>query len=530
MQSKSHRSERVLLLVLLLVFLAGLKASFNPGMGRNSLDGDYYYQVARHVAEGDGLMTSVSLYHQGFKTLPHRTNIYPIWPLTLGWVGKVVPLPVAAALLPELLYLLDLVLLYLLANRLMARLHGRGDPSVFGGGVLTLGHLAVVLFGTNPVFFNFTSLPYTEALAFAFILGTLLAVDRATEGSWKLWAPVAGGLAGIAFLVRSQALGLVLGVVVAFLLVGIRRRTRLIAALLAAVAFAAVLAPWVIELASFMDPFEPRALIHLGAYRETPEVMKFQWTVPTSSGWEVFRHRLAGLAAAFDPREGSSYIASFGLAAWLVPLALLALAFEPRRLREALLNRSLVVTTTVLAGLAMVAPLHRLHTRFLGEWRFGHRHGLPLMLILIVALGYLLLRNRRALRVAAMALVLIALVTGTFRTTRLLTTDFRSGLLGPEPELVAWLDAQQPGPIVLTTHAQTLSVFSRAGFHWMECRESPEQTRRLLENIDIDYVLVYAGQRDCNFCRDVLKLPEAAAFGEGARAITVYDSSSLFSQ
>ena len=79
--------ERHVLLLILLCLLAALKWGYNPGLGRNALDGDYYYQIARHVAEGDGLVTSVSLYHQGFKELPHPINIYPLWPLLLGYSG-----------------------------------------------------------------------------------------------------------------------------------------------------------------------------------------------------------------------------------------------------------------------------------------------------------------------------------------------------------------------------------------------------------------------------------------------------------
>lgn len=524
MYTPSSRRERALLLAVILCFLAALKWSFNPGMGRNSLDGNYYFQVARHVAEGDGLMTSVSLYHQGFKELPHRTHIYPLWPLALGWAGRAVPLPAAAVLLPEVLYLVDLVLLYFLAIRLMRRIRGKRDPSLFGGGAVNLGHLAVLLFGVNPVFFNFTSLPYTEALAFAFVFAALLALDRAADRRPVLWGAAAGLLSALAFLTRTQTLGLGIAVVATLALAARAHRRYLGAAAAAAAAIAAVLVPWVLYLASFIRPFNPRVLISVGAYRETPEVEPFRWSVATSGWLDWARDRLAGLAVAFSPRSGSAYTASFGLAAWLAPVGLLRLARRPRDLAAIFDPARMAVTASVLSGLLMLAPIHLLHSRFLSEWRFGHRHGLPLLLLLLPALGYLLARGGRLLRVLGMSLLLLGFAVGAFRSTRLLTADFRSGLLGPEPELVAWLDARRPRPVVLTTHAQTLSVFSRAGFHWMECRESPEQTRRLLEHIDIDYVLLYPGQGECRFAAGLDRLPVAATFGSGARRIRVYDA------
>ena len=115
--AQANHRERILVLVGLLLMLAAFKLAFNPGLGRNSLDGDYYFQIARHVSEGNGLQTSVSLYHHGLKELPHPSNVSPLWPLTLGAAAQAVGLVRGALLLPEILYLLALVLLYRLTNR-----------------------------------------------------------------------------------------------------------------------------------------------------------------------------------------------------------------------------------------------------------------------------------------------------------------------------------------------------------------------------------------------------------------------------
>ena len=522
------RRERLAVLLLILAPLCGLKAAYDPGLGRNSLDGDYYYQVARHVAEGDGLVTSVSLYHQGFKTLPHPTNISPLWPVVLGYAGRIVPLPVAAAVLPEALFLASLLLLYRLANRLVERLRGRPEPFVLRGGhVLDLGHVAVMLFGTNAVFFNFTSLPYTEGLGFTLMFAALLALDRCGSERALGWAAAAGGLAALAYLARLQMMMVAPAVIGVLALSGIRRRERLAAAGAAAAAAAAVVLPWVLYLASLVEPFNPRVLIDFGVFRQTPEIEPFVSAYPVGSAWGArLRDVTVGLRAAFDPRGGvTSYVGSFGLAAFAVPLALLHLVLSRRHWRPlatALIRpQAGVVTATAAAAAAMVLPLHFLHLRFLWEWRFGFRHGLAFGLLVLVAVAYLLAHGERLVRRLALVLVALSLVTGPVRTAELLTAPRGWGLTPAELELVAWLDSQSARPVVLTTNAQPLSVYSRAGFHWMECDESAEKTRTMLRLLPIDYVLVYQVEHGCRFIRGVPELEAVRTFGAGAGAIWV---------
>jgi len=516
------RHARRLLLVLVLLLLAAAKASFDPGLGRNSLDGDYYFQIARHLAEGDGLVTSVSLYHQGYKELPHPTTIYPGWPLAMAGAARAIGLYLAATLLPEVLYLVDLALLYLLALRLARRVGG-SELVLARVGWLDVGHLAVLLFGTNPVFFQFTSLPYTEALAYGLCFGALLALDRAVDGGrWTPWV-AAGLLAGAAFVSRSQMVMVTIAAVAGLALPALRRPALAgRGALLAAAAALAVL-PWALYVATFVEPFDPRVLVRVGAYRETPELAPFRWGYPVEGAAELWANRLRGLAVAFDPRRADSYFRSFGPAVYLVPLAALHLLVRPARWRAAWgalsTPRAVPVVASLAAGALMLAPIHLLHSRFLWEWRFGHRHGLPFVLLLVVALVYLLCRVSGRVRHVALALALLSVVGGSFGVAGLLGTRFASGLLGAEPELVRWLEGHPGKPIVVTTNAQPLSVYSRAGFHWMECREKPEQTRALIEHVGIDYVLVYAGEERCAFVRGLSELEVARVFGDGRARI-----------
>ncbi len=520
--------ERRILLILFLVLLAALKLAYSPGLGRNALDGDYYYQIARHVAEGDGLVTSVSLYHQGFQELPHRVDVYPMWPLLLGWTGRIVPLEVAATLLPELLYLLDMVLLCLLGDRLQRRLRPGADPSFLGaGGSLTTGHLAALLLGLSPVFFRFTSVPYTEALAFAFVLAALLALDEAANGRWRIWAPAAGALAALAYLTRYQMMMAGVGVVVALLLAGTRRPELRRAAVAAAAAGVAVVLPWIAYLTTFVRPFHPMVLLEFGRYRETPAIERFQAVAHQDNWMEALAVRLDGLRVAFDPTEAISYLGALGTAVYLLPLALLVMLLPPARGAAALRGatrptRAALVGSTV-AGALMVLPLHFFPSRHLWDWRFGHRHGLPLVLVLVPALAWLAATPGRRARAIALVLVTFSIFGGAIVVASSLPAPAGSGLLGAEPELAAWIDSHAEPPTLLTTQVHTLGVFTRGRYHWMECRESGDKVRRILDLVPaIDYVLVYGGEERCPFAQGTRGLELAATFGDGPGRILAF--------
>ena len=119
-----ERVKQEWILLLILAALACLKIGYETGVGPYGLDAGFYFQLARNVSQGEGVVSNVSLYHEGLATFPQRVMIYPLWPLVLGGIGGLIGLYRAAEMLPELLYLLDLVLLYLLSNRISVRLSG----------------------------------------------------------------------------------------------------------------------------------------------------------------------------------------------------------------------------------------------------------------------------------------------------------------------------------------------------------------------------------------------------------------------
>lgn len=515
----------------LLLLLAGLKLVFTPGLGHRSLDGNFYYQIARNVTEGEGLVTNVSIYHQGLEELPHPTNQNPLWPLVLGYSGRLLGLETAAVILPKLFYLLSLVLLYVLANRVARELTGRmdGDRVLADGSVLDYGHLAMLLFGLNPIYFRFTSLPYTEGLAFLLLFGVWWIGAAAARSGRSDLALAAGILAGCAFVTRSQLIGVpvsLLAILAWWCRPASENRWRPLVA--AGVGLLAPIAVWVGYLVRWVEPFRVDVMMGVGNYRETSELVGYTMRVGADSWWEWWRNRLGGLLTAFDPASENSYVSSFGAASWLVPLTLVLLCLVlvgGRRPVASLPGRGPLTYLGAALTVSLLAPLHTMHFSFFKEWLFGWRHGLPMILAIVLAMPITLGLAHRYVRWLAAGLVVASLLTGSAAVARLLSTDFRPGLTAAEQQLVAWLERHSSeGPVAITTRAQTLAVFSRAGFHWTQCDDTAEQTQILLNETSARYVVAYGTETRCPFLADLRpRLEVVEVFGESPYSISLFE-------
>lgn len=514
-----------MLALLLFAGCALLKLEFNPGLGRDFLDGNYYVQIAQHVERGDGLETHVSLYHQGLKSFPHAANVAPIWPLMLGYLGRWVDLWQLGEWLPEALYLVDLLLLFLITDRLLRR---AAEPRAAAGSSIraTPAHLVLLAFALNPVFFEFTSAPYTEALAFMGLFATLLLLDAYDRGPSPGLAAGLGLMSALTALTRGQMVGLGAAMMVAVALaLRVRRSAWRDLALLGG-AWVLTLLPWALWTATWARPWKPWYLFASASYRETPEVLPFQMQVPTTGLGQRVLELLDGFRTSFSLFDPDSYAASFGPAILVLPLALGLVLARPGRLREALQRLgspgTLLPAGTLLAAGAVLAPVHAEHARFFREWLFGFRHGLPFVLVLAWSLALLLGSGSRLARIVGLLLMGSTVVTGALATGRLLERNYLVGLASQEHEALAWIARQGPDVSFVTTRAQTLGPYSERGIHWMECRESPDQTLALLRFAGADYVLVYPEDLRCRFLRvPAGALEVAARFGTGAGVLTL---------
>ncbi|HEX9129666.1 MAG TPA: hypothetical protein VF850_10930 [Gemmatimonadaceae bacterium] len=461
-----------------------LQSLRHVGSGPWGVDGSYYMQVARHVAEGDGLLTSVCLYHQGLRTLPTRTNIYPLWPLLLGFAARAIGLAAAATFVPRLLYVVCLLLAYGLTVRL-------APATTFNH--FDYGHVSIALLGLNTAFFSTTCYPYTEGLAIALTLTAILLCDIALRrGRWPLFA-VTGVVAALAFMTRSQML-LVAPAIGCVLILGIISHSVRPANVIAFVAgFTAPLLVWIAFLATFVHPFEIGALIAM--HSETPGLPPYDQHVVTHGAASYLADRLRGLAVMFNPVSPLSFVHSFGPAALLVPLAAVFYLLRRRVLREIPSG----VVATLLAGAAMSLALLEAHNRYFLEWLFGYRHALPFILLLAPSAIFLFHAGGTAIRLITALLLVLSLVVEAQSSVAFALTPPAEWPSAAETGFVQWIAQHDPQAIVLTTNAQTLSIASRANFRWSACQQPPETTRRLLTLVRTDYVLVYEPELGCSF-------------------------------
>jgi hypothetical protein len=496
---------RLIVLILILLPFALLKVSFTPGARDFGLDAAYFYQVAENVAAGKGLVTSVSLYHQALDPLPQASStVYPAWPWVLGMTGRFIGVMPAALLLPKILYILDLVLLYFLV---LAISRAMGITASVPGMPIDAGHLLVVLLATSQIFFFSTSHPYTEGLAFAFAFGALLAFDRASTTRGLVWAVAAGLLAGLAFLTRTQMilLGAGMALTAAWGVIVERRISKLLIG---------TVSPMLVIVGGWY-------FLVYTAPSQRADVPGFRMWVATESRWEWMLERLTGLAVSLEPFSSLSYVHLFGPAAYLPLFALAVLSFAAvrERLWSRIAEPSVAVATT-LAGIIFFGALNLFHQQFFLPWLFGWRHGLPYLFLIVPSAIYLLSERREGwVRWGTVLLIVWSASIGLSSIAEQVSRPQQSTLTPAESEMVHWLD-QNHGerPTLLTTRAQSLSVFMDANFHWMTCDDPPERTRMMIEHLPIDYVIVYGIEERCPYqaqsqLADVLE--PAGAFGDG---------------
>ena len=490
--------SRWLIAPAIIVALFTLQSLRHVGSGPWGVDGSYYMQVARHVAEGEGLLSSVCLYDQGMPALPGRTNIYPLWPLLLGLTARVMPLQAAATFLPRLLFVADLVLLYVLTNRIAGR-NGY------------YGYAALLLLGLNPSFFSSTCYPYTEGLALFCTFGALIVLDLARNSGTTVYYAMCGVIAGLAFLTRSQMLMLGVAIGLVLIVAAVKRNESWIAVAAFCAGYAIAVLPWIVYLTTFVRPFTLSALVSM--YSETPGLPVFDQAIATAGGLAHVLDRLSGVLVMFNPFSQLSFVSSFGLAALLVPVAAIYAAW-----RRQWVGGFLAAATGV-AGLVMCAVLLQAHNRFFLEWLFGYRHGLPFILLLIVAMIQM---TGRYARWIAIVFISLSIITNVPRVMAFATEPGPEWPSVAEKQLAAWLEHNDPRAIVLTTNAQPLSVVSRANFRWATCQQSPQDIARVLSLVRTDYVVVYEPEQACPFAKGLGRtLTPVATFGQAPNRIVL---------
>jgi hypothetical protein len=356
-------------------------------------DGGYYADVARHVAAGEGLVSSISMYHEGLPSFPHPTPIYPLWPLLLGTVAHVVPLELAATWLPTLLYLATLVAAASIGNRVLPESPWRHVPWARGG------VLAMLVLGLARDFVEVSARPYSDTLGMLLLCGAIL---RARPGGGAVAGAEAGAWCAALVLVR----GPFVVIAVALLVYAWFRGARIGAAATATVGGAAGLAQvaWLgtIPGASFSS------LIRFDQWVVTPGLSRLD-LFPRGGLPETLADRLGGVVYAYAPVHEFSFASNFGVLAYALALlvfpSVLGAAWGSLRARG-------VAGAALVVGGAWWLAMHAIHKQAFAEWNFGSRQALPVAWLFVVV-ALLALRAGGGARAAATFLVAGAVAQGT---------------------------------------------------------------------------------------------------------------------
>ncbi len=470
------------------------------------VDGGYYTEVARHVRDGLGLTTHVSLYHMGYENFPHPTPIYPLWPWILGMSARVGDLYQLAHWLP-----LALSFVALLAAFLFGRALAPGDLFRRLPG-FHAGHLAALMLGLQREFVVYTSLPYTEGIAWSllFLFAWRLARER---GALRMAGAVEAGVwMGLLYLARAQLMVVPMALAVAYTLRFALGPDRPRVAAHGAVAlgvFGLFLGAWWAHLRAIVPGAGLAALLRFDQNRANDLLAPLDVIVATDGPLAFLADRARGVAVAWGLVPGIGYADAFHTLHWALPVALpfagLALARALRRDGRAALLARLAAPSAfpwiflgVLAAGALLS-VQLAHKQYNGEWYFARRQGLVALFAFFLSLWWLLARAGRFGR-ALGGLVLVSSLWMGVATLWDQAKDRRSETRGRDRHgaLVAWLRdrADEGGVVVAMDGHLTQRVAWRTrdvGYHWFHEETSYADLLTLTDRLGARYVVLRPG-------------------------------------
>ena len=495
----------VRLLLAFLVALAPLRAMQTASMAEMGVDGGYYVEVARHVRDGQGLVSNLALYHLGAERLPYPSSIYPIWPVVLGLCARLFDLEALSHWLPLALSFTALIAAFLFGRRLSCEpLLPRWIPAFHAG------HLLVLMLGLQHDFVYFSALPYTEPLSWTLLLLFLWRLLGADD------SPRAGLEAGIGavliYLCRYQLIVVPLALLMAQGLRVLTGPSRARAAVQLGVSGAVIggsMGAFWLWLRGFVPGAGLGALLRFDQNRASDLLEPFDAIVDRSGPLEVLADRAGGLITGWDPLNPESYQAVFYASHWALPLALLfgagAAVAQVRReglraVLSALLERlrgprALGWLTALGVAAGGLLSVQLAHKHFNGEWYFDRRQSMICVLAFFFAMAWLL-RSARALPALLAGLLLAtSTVAGSREVLRQALSD--EGRLRADDrydEIVWWLKRHSAdGP--LTVAMQTGKVqrvgwrTGKVGYHWFYDQTSYADLLKMTDVLGSTYVM-----------------------------------------
>jgi hypothetical protein len=453
------------------------------------------------VANGKGLVTTLSIFHMGLAPLPQPASTYPLLPLLLGWLGGIFDLERTAELLPEGLYLVSLTLTFQLIR--IAVLRSR--PLAARWMILGMAATGTAWLGLNPVYHWASSRPYTESLGMVLTLSTLLAYGAARAKLWtSAWTrgfgyAAIGMLAGMCYLTRFQLVVVVVAVCLSRLFSRGHRRIRDTVCM--ALGALPPMAWFAVRILSLPNA-ELQILFDFAKYRQLPTLPAFSYLVPCATASDWVTDKLSGVLAAFDASSSDSYVAQFGAVAWLAPVAAVVLLYRALRGWRPLQSwdrpRHAIWTASAAVGCLAVLPIHFVHSLHWHAWSFGWRQGLPLVFLLLPAAAWLLLS---AGGVVGRWLVIIGFAFGiptvAAKSLVLPERDPTLSSLAVRAATAAYLQEVALDSRTLGIQPQPLSAFTDAPLDWLACWSDPRLAEMLVAERGAERIVLSRRQLKC---------------------------------
>lgn len=249
-----------------LAIVCSLKLAHALAIRSPGAQAEYFSELAAHVRDGHGLVTNVSLFHQGFEQFPHPSPASPLWPLLYGFAARFMPLDVAGALLATLCWGLAVALSFLLAERIFTR-----EAPLPRFPWLRCSHLLAFLLATDAAFFHATSAPLAQGLAVVLALAGALWARRCWRAPTLVDGFVSGALLG-ALLLTDRAFAPLVAIFLSFeaglFLFMPERGKRLTAIAVCASALVASLVPHLLRLSEWTLGSPWLALLRVELARE----------------------------------------------------------------------------------------------------------------------------------------------------------------------------------------------------------------------------------------------------------------------
>ena len=472
-------SPSALLFAILLVFLI-LKILINKSISDFSIDGGFYLDVARHIHDGFGLKTRISLYHKGFTYFPHPTAIYPLWPIVLGYVSKISSLHAMAVWLPTFFYFLSLVFAYCWANKIWPGKLFALLPN------LNAGHFLVIFLGLNSSYFVFTSRPYTEGLAFVLLLAFLLRSHTLLKYPRVLYGMEIGAWLGVLLLTRVQWIVVaiaVMGVYSLAILVKGQRIKYFVMGLFSFTSMIIVLTPFWAYVSEFSQESAWFNFLYFSV-KSNNFLSNPNFNIESKGFADFLIDRLSGFLVAFNYSNRKSYFSIFNANIYLIPLAFIVAIASLRKFKfHNLMNfiqsdgkhLKLVWGLPVLFSLGSLFVIHLLHNEYISEWYFSRRHAIPIVLLVFFSFIYLAQKKKILLNIILFIIVFSGTVMGTLQNINYITyyQQHEPAIESERDKLAAWLEEKRKGRDELTiaisnNEGQRLVWRSeKINYHWV---------------------------------------------------------------